>query len=328
MTGKFHRIRELADFPRNLRGGAVAIGNFDGVHRGHRAVLDGAVDHAQQASLPALVLTFEPHPRTFFAPKRPVYRMTPAPLKARLFAQLGFSAVVELEFNHDLASLDAEKFVDSVLLAGMGVSHVVVGEDFHFGRMRKGTPKFLQEIAASSGFSVTLIGSYDDEGGEKISSTRIRQALADGELPLANGLLGYRFTISGEVVAGRKKGRELGYPTANIQLPLECCLKFGIYAVLATRANGERMMGVASYGRRPTFDNGAVLFESHLFDFAGDLYGETISLELCAYLREEAKFDTIEELVTQMDEDTRQAQAFLATLGEHHSGLSAALAGR
>lgn len=311
----FSRIQNPDNFPQPLKGGVVAIGNFDGVHRGHQAVLCEAVKIAKANSIPATVLTFEPHPKTFFKPDAPTYRLTPAPEKAALLESLGFDCVVEHEFNGNFSSTLAADFVRQTLMEKLGASHVVTGYDFHFGKGREGSPEFLENFGRENGFNTSIVEAFSDEGGEVISSTRIRECLADGNLAEASGLLGYAFRASGEVIKGQQLGRTLGYPTANLALPAEATLKYGIYAVRVKLTDGSLHDGVASYGRRPTFDNGEALLESFIFDFDGDLYGQNITVYLYAYLRGEEKFESTEALVEQMDKDSEEAKAVLGTLG-------------
>ncbi|MGI9353240.1 MAG: bifunctional riboflavin kinase/FAD synthetase [Rhizobiaceae bacterium] len=311
----FLRLQIPSDFPDNLKGGVVAIGNFDGVHRGHQAVLCSAVSIAKANGVPATVLTFEPHPRTFFKPNVPVFRLTDAPTKAELLTAIGFDCVVEHEFNSDFSGMLAADFVKNVLIGQFGASHVVTGYDFHFGKGREGSPQFLMQAGEELEFSATIVTAFNDEGGEIVSSSRIRECLSTGQLSEANGLLGYSYRVSGEVIMGKQLGRTLGYPTANISLPAQTRLKHGIYAVRARLADGSVHNGVASYGRRPTFDNGEALLETFIFDFSGDLYGQTITIHLDAWLRGEEKFDSSEALVKQMDTDSEEAKAYLAMLG-------------
>ncbi|MDY8109321.1 bifunctional riboflavin kinase/FAD synthetase [Fulvimarina sp. 2208YS6-2-32] len=307
------RLGAVADCPEALRGGVVAIGNFDGLHRGHQAVLGKAHDIARADARPLLCLTFEPHPRTVFSPDAPVARITPAPMKARLLGLLGFDAVIEQNFTRAFAGIAPEAFETDILAGALGAAHVVAGFDFHYGARRSGTPASLVAAGARFGFGATLVPEFDDEGGTVISSSRIRTALRSGAVEAAAGLLGYRFTIRGQVVHGKKLGRTLGYPTANLVLEDEL-LAHGIYAVRFRRADGTLHDGVASYGRRPTFDDGAALFETFLFDFAGDLYGETVEVAVVSRLRGEVKFDSAEALVVQMDKDAAEARAMLADL--------------
>ena len=296
-----------------LRGGVVAIGNFDGVHRGHQAVLEEARALARSERMPAVVLTFEPHPRSVFRPNEPVFRLTPAPLRARLIALLGFDGVVECAFDARFAEQSAAEFVEAILIGQLGARHVVTGHDFHFGKGREGGPDFLRRAGERHDFTVQPIDAFRDEGGAVISSSRIRQALTRGDVAEAAGLLGYRFRVESVVIGGERLGRTLSFPTANMALPAETALMPGIYAVRFTRADGSRHDGVASFGRRPTVvEAGAPLLETFLFDFAGDLYGETCGVSFFGFLRPEEKFDGLDALVAQMKADEAQARTLLA----------------
>jgi riboflavin kinase/FMN adenylyltransferase len=312
-VSEFRRIDDPSGLPDGLRGGVVAIGNFDGVHRGHQAVLDRALTEARRRDVPALVLTFEPHPRTVFRPDVPLFILTPPPVKAKLIAELGFDAVVEQRFTRGFASNSAEDFVTGVLDRGLGISHAVTGFDFHFGKDRQGGPAFLMASGEKHGFGVTLVDAFRDEGAEVISSSRIRQLLAGGEVAEAAGLLGYRYTVEATVTGGKQLGRSLGFPTANMTLDPAATLKHGIYAVRFRRADGSLFDGVASFGRRPTVDDdGAPLLETFVFDFEGDLYGEVCSVSFFGYLRGEVKFDGLDALVAQMKRDEAEARALLS----------------
>jgi riboflavin kinase/FMN adenylyltransferase len=293
--------------------GVVAIGNFDGVHRGHQAVLERALAEARRRDAPALVLTFEPHPRKVFRPDIPLFVLTPPPMKARLLSHLGFAALVEQPFTRDFASLSAEAFVTDVLDRNLGIIHAVTGFDFHFGKDRQGGPAYLMAAGERHGFGVTLVDAFRDEGAEVVSSSRIRALLGEGAVAEAAGLLGYRFTVESEVIGGQQLGRTLGFPTANMKLSPEAALKEGIYAVRFRRADGTLHDGVASFGRRPTVDdNGAPLLETFVFDFSGDLYGEKCAVSFFGFLRAEVKFDGLDALVTQMKRDEAEARALLA----------------
>lgn len=308
----FHRNEQKEALPEALKGGVIAIGNFDGVHRGHRSVLEKALEVAKARGVPALVLTFEPHPRTLFQPDQPVYRLTPAPLKARLLEAMGFDAVLEYPFDREFSKRSAEEFVQAVLVEWLAAGAVVTGFDFHFGRGREGGPAFLMEAGRRHNFEVSLVDAFRDENAEVISSSRIRDCLSDGDVVQAAGLLGYRYTVEAEVVHGEKLGRTLGYPTANMRIAAEAGLKPGIYAVRFRRQN-EIFDGVASYGRRPTVtDNGAPLLETFVFGFSGSLYGETAAVSFFGYLRPELKFDGLDPLVAQMKRDEEEARALLA----------------
>lgn len=309
----FHRNETKEPLPGHLRGGVVAIGNFDGVHRGHQSVLQRALDIAAERGLPALLLTFEPHPRTVFRPDQPVFRLTPAPLKARILEGMGFAAVIEYPFNRQFSQMSAADFVQQVLVEWLHAGHVVTGFDFHFGNAREGGPAFLIASGQKDGFGVTLVDAFRDEAAEVISSSRIRVLLSDGAVTEAAGLLGYRYSVEAEVIGGKQLGRTLGFPTANMQLPPEVALRTGIYAVRFRRADGTLYDGVASFGRRPTVDsNGAPLLETFVFDFAGDLYGEICSVTFFEHLRDELKFDGLDALVVQMKRDAEEARALLA----------------
>ncbi|AYM56326.1 MULTISPECIES: bifunctional riboflavin kinase/FAD synthetase [Agrobacterium] len=309
----FHRNEKKEPLPEALRGGVIAIGNFDGVHRGHRAVLDRALELAEARGVPALVLTFEPHPRSVFRPDTPVFRLTPAPLKARILEAIGFRSVIEYPFDREFSQRSADEFVQSILVDWLGASAVVTGFDFHFGKGREGGPAFLMAAGKRHGFDVTLVDAFRDEGSDVVSSSRIRSLLCEGDVAGAAGLLGYRFTVESEVIGGQKLGRTLGYPTANMALAPETELKAGIYAVRFRRPDGSIHDGVASFGYRPTVtENGAALLETFLFDFSGDLYGEVCSVSFFGHLRDELKFDGLDPLVAQIRRDEEEARAMLS----------------
>jgi len=312
-TSRFLVAESLDSFPAELKGGIVAIGNFDGLHRGHRAVLDAAMGLGHGTHHPVYAMSFEPHPRTVFNPSKPVFRLTPRVQKLDMLRVCGLDGALILPFTRDFAGIEANAFVQDILIDTLGISHAVTGYDFHFGRARQGTPDYLRDAGANHGFGVTIVQREEDEGAEVISSTRIRDSLAGGDIAQANGLLGYRWFFEAEVRHGDKRGRDLGYPTANLALSEECPLKQGIYAV-KVRIGEDWHDGVASHGRRPTFDNGAVLFEVHLFDYSGDLYGKTLRVHVVSYLRGEEKFDSVDALTRQMDQDSAEARAALGSL--------------
>jgi riboflavin kinase/FMN adenylyltransferase len=288
----------------------VAIGNFDGVHRGHQALIAAAREAGEALGRPAAALTFEPHPRSFFRPDAPLFRLTPELVKLVLLERHGLEGAFVRRFDSSLASLSAEAFVSELLVADLGVAGVVVGHDFHFGRGREGDPALLQELCRVNDLSCTVVPTVA-EAGRIVSSSVIRTALERGEVALANGFLGYRWFVREEVRHGDKRGRTLGYPTANLRLSDNCRLRHGIYAVRAI-LDGRSHDAVANFGRRPTFDNGAPLLEVHLFDFAGDLYGRMLDVEFVDWIRDEARFDALDGLVAQMDLDCAQARAMLA----------------
>ncbi len=296
-----------------LRGAVVAIGNFDGVHRGHRAVTAAAQARAKTLNRPAAALTFEPHPRAFFHPGEPRFRLTDEAAKLRLLAATGLDGAIVLTFDAALASLTAEEFVRRILVDKFAVGGAAIGFNFHFGMHRSGSPDFLVAQGRKLGFAVDVVPRFEDNG-RPISSGPIRQALAAGRLEGAAEFLGYPWFVSGVVIHGDKRGRELGFPTANLQLDAACGLRHGIYAVRVA-AGGHRYDGVASFGRRPMFDSGVVLLEVFLFDFSGDLYGQSIDVAFIEWLRDEATFASAAELVAQMKEDSRVAREALARAG-------------
>jgi riboflavin kinase/FMN adenylyltransferase len=297
-----------------LRGAVVAIGNFDGVHRGHRAVIAAARDRAEALGRPAAVLTFEPHPRAFFNPDEPLFRLTDAANKLRLLSTTGLDGAIVLTFDAALARLSAAEFVERILVERFAVSGAVIGFNFHFGARRAGSPQFLLAEGHERGFTVDVVPPFEDHG-RSISSGPIRAALAAGRLPEATELLGFPWFVSGTVIHGDKRGRELGFPTANLRLDAGCGLRHGVYAV-RLGVGGRRYDGVASFGRRPMFDGGAVLLEAFLFDFSGDLYGQSIDVVFIDWIRDEAKFASVEELARQMQDDSRRAREMLARAGD------------
>lgn len=292
-----------------LRGSVLAIGNFDGVHRGHRAVIAAALARARSAGRPAAALTFEPHPAAILRPQEPMFRLTDEMGKLRLLAATGLDGAVVLTFNAALAGLSPEEFVQRVLVDRYAIAGAAIGFDFHFGKNRMGSPAFLQSEGARHGFAVDVLPPLQDEG-RPVSSGTIRTALAAGRVIEAAELLGYPWFASGTVIAGDKRGRALGYPTANLKLDPACGLKHGIYAVRVS-LDGKLHDAVASFGRRPMFDNGAPLLEVFLFDFEGDLYGRSIEVAFIAWIRQELTFDSVEALVRQMDEDSARAREAL-----------------
>jgi riboflavin kinase/FMN adenylyltransferase len=308
-TKNFHVVRDSAPDDA-LRGAVVAIGNFDGVHRGHRAVIGAALDQARALGRPAAALTFEPHPRAFFNPGEPLFRLTDEAAKLRLLASTGLDGAIVLTFDAALAGLSAESFVERILVERFAISGAVIGFNFHFGMNRAGSPDFLKAQGKLHGFAVDVVPRFEDQG-RPVSSGPIRDALAAGRLDEAAEFLGYPWFVSGEVIHGDKRGRELGFPTANLKLDAACGLRHGIYAV-RVGAGGRRYDGVASFGRRPMFDTGAVLLEVFLFDFAGDLYGQNIDVAFIDWIREERMFDSAGALIAQMQDDSRLAREALA----------------
>jgi riboflavin kinase / FMN adenylyltransferase len=300
--------------PATMRGAVCVIGNFDGVHLGHRALLAEATRLAARQGCSICLVTFEPHPRTVFRPASPVFRLTPAPARRLILAEAGCSAVAELAFNRDFANQSAESFVERLLLSALDASGVVVGDDFAYGQGRSGNAASLRAAFERVSRPVSIMAPVLDPGGQVVSSSRIRQALADGDIERANALLGYRWRVVAEVVHGDKRGRLLGYPTANMLLAADNQLRLGIYAV-RVRIGGIWRPGIASFGRRPTFDDGAPRLETFIFDFAADLYGQTLEVEFAGWIRAEQKFETIDALIAQMDADSLVARNLLKGLG-------------
>jgi riboflavin kinase / FMN adenylyltransferase len=304
-------IRDGQAPPPGLSGAVLAIGNFDGVHLGHRRLVATAMALAGQEGRPSAVLTFEPHPRKFFAPDRPMFRLTPEPVKLAILAKLGLDGVFVRRFDQTLAGTTAEAFVSELVAGQLGAAGVVVGHDFHFGRGRAGTPAILADLCRRVGLSCEIVPAVR-LGDEAVSSSAVRSALEVGEARLANRLLGHHWFVQGEVRHGDKRGRGLGFPTANLAPGEDFNLRHGIYAVCAALPSGDIRDGVASFGRRPTFDNGAPLLEVHLFGFQGDLYGATIQVEFVDWIRREERFASAEALMAQMRADAEAARRILA----------------
>lgn len=297
-----------------LNAPVVAIGNFDGVHRGHAAVIGRAQAMAARLGRPCAVLSFEPHPADYFSKKPVVFRLTSLAAKARKIEALGLDGLVVLSFNAALADLSAEDFVREILIRRLGVRAVVVGYDFHYGRGRTGTPDTLKEAGREHGFQVEIVEKIaaDDQGDlEAASSSAVRAALQQGDIARASHILGAPFSVEGEIIHGQKLGRTLGFPTANIALGPAFKLRHGIYAV-RMRVEGREYGGVANFGSRPTVDNGPPLLEVFVFDFSGDLYGKQVEVDFIAFLRPEEKFDGLDALTMQMRQDEAQARAILA----------------
>jgi len=302
----------LDAIPPELTSGVVAIGNFDGLHRGHAVLLERALAEARRRGLPALVLSFEPHPRTFFQPTTPVFRLTSAREKAQRLAGLGLDGLVIAPFDQTLAAATPKEFAESVLAGRLKAKVVVVGPDFRYGARRAGSVETLAADGARLGFEVVVVPVVM-EGDVRASSTRVRDALAEGDVARAATLLGHPWFVTGRVIHGDQRGRDLGFPTANLALGADCRLRHGIYVVAFARADGTRHPGVASYGRRPTFDNGAPLLETFVLDFSGDLYGEEVTVTFLAWLRPELRFESVEALMAAMQGDVAAARAYFAT---------------
>ena len=293
--------------PDAFRGSFVALGNFDGFHLGHQAVVGRAVERARAAGRPAIVATFDPHPMRYFRPETPYFRLTSLDQRQRLFADAGADAMYVFDFDAALAALSAEQFVEQCLVRDLGVAGVSTGEDFTFGKGRSGDIAVLRATGGKHGFVVDTIAPVQLDG-ETVSSTRIREALHTGDPRLAARLLTRPYTIEGVVQHGDKVGRTLGYPTANIDMANYLRPRFGIYAVRARLADGRLLDGAANVGVRPTFDPPKELLEPYFFDFDGDLYGQAIAIVLIDFIRPEAKFDSLEALTARMAEDVAEAR--------------------
>ena len=307
-------VRDYQFVEAGDRGAAAAIGNFDGVHLGHQSVIATTQDIAARVGAPPGIVTFEPHPREFFAPDAPPFRLMNANAKAHRLEKLGIERLYELSFNAPLSKLSPRDFAARVLAEGLGLSHVVVGTDFRFGQGREGTADDLRDFGRALGFGVT-IAPLLETGGTEVSSTRIREALTEGRPADAARMLGHLHRIEGVVIRGDQRGRDLGYPTANMSIAGLHPPRFGVYAVRVAVLDGPHagdFTGVASLGVRPMFGENRPNLETFVFDFSGDLYGAQLSVALVEYLRPEEKFDSIDALVRQMDADTAKARNILA----------------
>ena len=296
--------------PIEFRGAAVAIGNFDGVHRGHRALIAEAGRQARAKRVSSAVMVFEPHPREFFQPDEQQFRLTPLKRKLALFEKLGLDLAFVEPFDAELAALRAEAFIERVLVAGLGVGHVVIGYDFYFGNKRGGNPELMVRAGEELGFGVTVMPPVAEDG-ETFSSSTVRLHLAQGDVMGVAHMLGEPWRVSGKVVGGAKRGTGLGYPTANVPMPKGTTLGHGIYAV-RVYFDGVAHDAAAYLGTRPTFDDGMPVLEVFLFDFGGDLYGREMEVEFIDFIRGDRKFRSVEELVVQMDQDIDKVRAVLA----------------
>jgi riboflavin kinase/FMN adenylyltransferase len=323
MTAGFTVIRDTTPDDAIPKGAVVAMGNFDGVHLGHRAVISAALNMGRAHGKPAFAVTFEPHPRSFFSPNSPQFRLSDEANKLRLLAGTGLDGAVVMTFDKGRAGTSAQDFIHHDLIRRLGISGIAVGYDFHFGKGRVGSPSLLVSEAPRLGIEVD-VQAHVDIAERPVSSSAIRMALAEGQIDDATAMLGGPWFATGEVIHGEKRGRDLGYPTANIRLDKNCALKHGIYAVRVGLGQGKdqvRLNGVASYGRRPTFDNGAPLLEVFLFDFKDDLYGSVLDVAFIGFIRDELKFDGIKALIRQMDDDSMRARAMLTAAPDAYPKL-------
>ena len=309
-----HIIRHVENAAPGHRGAVFALGNFDGVHRGHQKVIAEAAKTAGQLGVPLGVLVFEPHPRRFFAPDEPFFCLTPFRAKARLLERLGVDILAALPFDAAMAAREPADFVLDILMAGLGVSHVVVGYDFRFGKGRTGDASVLGYLGAEEGFGVTVVEAVK-EGEEAYSSSRIRALLAEGDPKGAARLLGHWWSVETHIVQGDRRGRTIGFPTANLALENHVEPALGVYAVRIELEDGPHRGlydGVANVGRRPTFGKDEVVLEVHIFDFDGDIYGRHAAVSFVEFLRPERKFDGLESLRAQIAADAAKARAILA----------------
>jgi len=304
------RLDGSSAVPEALRGGIVALGNFDGFHKGHQAVVGRAVARARAEGRPALVATFDPHPVRFFKPDVPPFRLTTLAQRERLFAAAGAQAMLVYQFNAELAQVTAPDFVADYLASRAGAAGVVTGEDFTFGKGRGGNVEVLKLLGQANRLSVDSVAPVDEDG-EPVSSSRIRDALVAGDCDTAARLLTRPFAIEGAVVHGDRIGRKLGYPTANIPLDRYQRPRFGVYAVRA-RLGGRTLEGVANLGTRPMFDPPKELLEPHFFDFDEEIYGETVEVDLLSFIRDEWSFENIDALKAQIGRDCAAARALLS----------------
>jgi riboflavin kinase / FMN adenylyltransferase len=311
----FDRPDSVAVLPAHVRGSSLAIGNFDGVHRGHQALLAAVGADASRRGAPAGVMIFDPHPREFFQPQVPHFRLTTRAQKLRLFERFGLDLAVVLPFDPALSALSPDAFITDILIGRLGVGHVVIGYDFNFGKNRAGTPETMRQAGQRLGFGVTVVQPVSD-GATAFSSSAIRSRLAQGDVAAAAQALGHRWRIDGKVVGGARRGTGLGFPTANIAVPSGCGLAHGIYAA-RVHVDGETHLAAAYWGSRPQFDNGQPILEVFLLDFDGNLYGQDLSVEFVDFIRPDGKFEGLEALKLQMQADCDAARRALAALNAH-----------
>ncbi|MCC6919079.1 MAG: bifunctional riboflavin kinase/FAD synthetase [Alphaproteobacteria bacterium] len=313
-------VRHFDSVPRAAEGAVVAIGNFDGVHRGHQALIGEGQRIARQEGAAFGILAFEPQPQEFFKRSLEKFRLTPFRPKAEMLRRLGVDVLYAVPFNATMAAMTADVFIDRVLARGLAVRHVLIGGDFQFGKNRAGNPETMKTGGARHGFGVTIFEPISADGARKISSTDIRNALKEGRPRDAAHLLGHWWTVSGHVHGGDKRGRTIGFPTANVSLKGYLEPALGVYAVRVA-LDGQNREGVANFGRRPTFNKQDTLLEVHLFDFAGDLYGKQIDVSFIDFIRPERKFDGLESLKQQIAADGEVARRILAATSVEPPGL-------
>lgn len=312
-------VHGSCDAPAEARHAVLAIGNFDGVHRGHQTLLATAVARAKELGAPSGVMVFQPHPRELFHPEEPHFHLTLLPRKLELIRKAGINVAIVEPFDAPLAALPAEKFISEILVGRLAVQHVVIGYDFFFGARRGGNPDLMREAGERYGFGVSVVPPVAEDG-QVFSSNAIRLRLAAGDIAGAAHMLGTPWRVAGRVVGGAHRGTGLGFPTANVPMPRGTVLGHGIYAV-RVYLDGQTHDGAAYLGTRPTFDDGMPVLEVFLFDFDGDLYGREIEVEFIGFIRPDRKFDTPEALVEQMERDVARARAILAGAGGRTPGF-------
>jgi riboflavin kinase/FMN adenylyltransferase len=304
-------FKTFRDLPATAQGAVIVIGNFDGVHRGHQSLINLARDKAALLQAPVGVLTFEPHPRALFRPDDPVFRLTPEPIKQQRLEELGVDILYSLKFDWDFASLSPQQFMEQVLNTGLKPAHIIVGQDFCFGQLRKGTTQTLID----AGLPVTALEKIVDEDGDDVSSSSIRQELRHGNIAAANELLGWEWIMQGTVVKGDQRGRELGFPTANVPLGDTLHPAYGIYAsyvqIVEDGPDSPWLPAATNIGIRPMFELQVGQIESYIFDFSRDIYGKTLRVKPVKRLRGEAKFDSLEALIAQIEADCAEARKIL-----------------
>lgn len=305
-------VREWIGTPAELRSASVAIGAFDGVHRGHQAVIALARDYARMIGSPLGVVSFTPHPRRWFQPDAAPFGLMTTDQMARALGQLGVDVLYLLPFDGEMAAMSDEQFARDVLGDGLGIAHAAVGFDFTFGKGRTGSPEALRRYGETEGFTVSVAERLDDADGLKLSSSAVREALKAGDMTRAAAILGRPFAVQGEVIHGDKRGRIIGVPTANVSLGGYMRPAYGVYATRTRLPDGRVVDGVANLGVRPMYPTEDPLLEVWLFDFNEDLYGQTVETELVAFLRGEMKFDGLEALKVQIEQDAADARAVLA----------------
>lgn len=299
---------DVTSIPDDAKGAVIAIGNFDGVHKGHQALLNTGKEKAKELEKPFGILTFEPHPRRLFRPDEPPGRITPRDVKIWRLEEEGVDIVYTIPFDWDFASQSAEDFIRKILKEGISASHVIIGYDFHFGQMRKGKPKHIEQ----AGIPTTIIEKQEGAGGLVLSSSRVRENLRHGKIKEANEILGWDWEIRGKVIKGDQRGRELGYPTANLKLNETIHPAYGIYAAMVNIADEDKWhKSAVNIGIRPMFEVPVAQVEAHILDFDRDIYGKTLRVKLVERLRSEAKFNSLDDLIQQMEKDCTQARSVL-----------------